>query len=92
MEDVEDRVVVEFVLKEFIKLLLEKDVFFVFKVVDFVVMNGKYLEDEDLIFVEERLDLKDSEIFKMVEMYKLVVEGIEVIISYYEWIFVMVIG
>jgi acyl-CoA-binding protein len=91
-EVVEDTAAVESASKELTKLLLEKDVPTVPKVVDPVITNGKHSEDEGLTFAEEKAVLKESETPKMAEMHKTVAEGIEAITTYHEWAPVPVTG
>ncbi|KAG0568578.1 hypothetical protein M758_6G027400 [Ceratodon purpureus] len=91
-EVVEDRAAVESASKELTKLLLEKDVPSVPKLVDPVITNGKHSEEEDLTFVEEKADLKETETPKMAEMHNAVAEGIEAITTIHEWVPVPVTG
>ena len=88
----EDRAAVESASKELTKLLLEKDVPTVPKVVEPVLTNGKHSEVEDLTFAEEKVGLKETETPKMAEMHKAVAEGVEAITTYHEWVPVPVTG
>lgn len=92
VEVLEDRAAVESASKEFTKLLLEKDVPTVPKLVDPVTTNGKHSEVGDLTFFEEKVGLTETETPKMAEMHKAVAEGIEAITSYHEWVPVSVTG
>nr|XP_024395318.1 acyl-CoA-binding domain-containing protein 6-like isoform X2 [Physcomitrium patens] len=87
----EDTAAVESASKELTKLLLEKDMPSLPKVMNPIVTNGKHDQVEDLSF-SEKVDFNQSETPRMPEMERPVAEGIDAITTYLEWVPVIVTG